>query len=219
MPPARMTKLLPINPRRPEEEIIHQAAQALREGKLVAFPTDTLYGLGADATNSEAVEAVFSAKGRPKEKPLIVLARDLSMVEELVVGIDGMARSLMDRFWPGPLTLILHSSPRLPSSLTGNTRKVGVRIPASEVSLGLLRATSLPLTAPSANRSGGPDPLNAQIVWEELSGRIDWLLDGGPLTGIPSTVLDLTDRPPRILRQGAVPAQALLEFITGKEGP
>jgi len=214
-----MTKLLPVDPLRPQEEVIGEAAQALREGKLVAFPTDTLYGLGANATNSEAVEAVFFAKGRPKEKPLIVLAKDLSMVEELVKGIDKVARALMDRFWPGPLTLVLFSSPHLPPSLTGETQRVGVRIPASEVSQALLKATSFPLTAPSANRSGGPDPLNAQIVWEELSGKIELLLDGGPLAGIPSTILDLTERPPRILRQGAIPPQALSEFIERKEGP
>ena len=214
-----MTKILRIDPRVPEEAIIQEAAQALREGRLIAFPTDTLYGLGANAMDPQAIEAVFSAKGRPQDKPLIVLARDLSMVEALVEGIDALARKLMNRFWPGPLTLILFSSPRLPPSLTADTQRLGVRIPDSVISQALLKAISFPLTAPSANRSGGRDPVNAQMVWEELVGKIELLLDGGPVAGIPSTILDMTRHPPQILRQGAVSRHAISELIDLNESP
>jgi L-threonylcarbamoyladenylate synthase len=213
MASLRKTRILPIDPCSPEEQTIGEATQLLDRGGLVAFPTDTLYGLGADATSPSAVEAVFRAKERPPNKPLIVLARDLAMVNNLVEGIDEKARLLMNRFWPGPLTLVLPASPRLPSSLTGNTGRIGVRIPRSPIALALLRAVSFPLTAPSANRSGGRDPLSAQMVWEELGGRIDLVLDGGPVGGIPSTILDLTSHPPRLIREGAISLQALIPLI------
>lgn len=215
---SKSTRVLRVNPHAPEEKIIQEAAQALIEGRLVAFPTDTLYGLGANARDSQAVEAIFLAKGRPKDKPLIVMARDFLMVEELVEGIDGLARQLMHCFWPGPLTLIFGASPHLPSSLTGHTKRLGVRIPGSCIAQALLKATSLPLAAPSANLSGSRDPLNAEMVWEELAGKVDLLLDGGPVPGVASTLLDLTVRPPQILRQGAIPQDLILEAIAGKKG-
>lgn len=213
---SKRTKILSLNPLLPEEKEIKEAAQVLREGRLVAFPTDTLYGLGANATDPRAIEAVFSVKSRPKDKPLIVLAQDFSMVEQLVEGIDALAWELMNYFWPGPLTLIFFASPRLPNTLTGNTKRLGVRVPDSTITQALLKATSFPLTATSANRSGGKDPVDAKIVWRELAGSIDLILDGGPLKGVPSTLLDLTLRPPQVLRQGAIPNQLIWEVIAGK---
>jgi L-threonylcarbamoyladenylate synthase len=219
MPPSKATKVLRIDPQAPLPKAIQEAARIIHEGRLVAFPTDTLYGLGANAFNPQAIEAVYFAKARPRDKPLIVLAKDLSMVEDLVEGMDEVTRELMDRFWPGPLTLILHASAQLPACLTANTRRLGVRIPNSPISQTLLKATDLPLTAPSANRSGSRDPLDAKMVWEELSGRIDLLLDGGPVAGIPSTILDLTCQPPKVIRQGAIPRKALAGVIELQEGP
>ena len=179
----------------------------------MAFPTETLYGLGANATDPEAIEAVFSAKRRPKEKPLIILASDLDMVKGLVVAVDDLAWELMNRFWPGPLTLILEASPHLPSALTGYSGKLGLRIPDSTIALSLVRECSFPVTASSANRSRGKDPVDAQTVWQELEGTIDLLMDGGCTAGIPSTLLDLTARPPQIIRQGAVSHDLLRKFI------
>lgn len=215
----KTTRVLPVDPSAPEESAIQEAACLLKDGKLVAFPTDTLYGLGADATDPEAIERVFSAKGRPKDKPLIVLARDRDMVEEWVQGISPLARKLMDRFWPGPLTLIVIASSRFPLALTGRTGRIGIRIPASLISQSLLRATSIPLTASSANRSGGKDPVDARTVWEELAGKIDLLLDGGPVAGNASTILDLTRRPPQIIRPGPIPQHLLAEIAGVKIGP
>jgi L-threonylcarbamoyladenylate synthase len=210
---AKTTRILRIDPLAPEESAVRKAAQLLREGKLVAFPTDTLYGLGANATNADAIERVFSVKGRPKEKPLIVLARDLSMVEELTEEIAPLARRLMEALWPGPLTLVLAASPLLPLSLTGTDRRLGVRIPDSRISQSLLQATGLPLTATSANRSGGRDPGDAQVVWQELGGAIDLLLDGGPMTGRASTILDLTAGLPRMIRPGPVSLHRIMEIL------
>jgi len=224
-PPRQMgnrlktTRVLRVDPRAPEESVIQEAARLLKDGKLVAFPTDTLYGLGADATDPEAVAGVFSAKSRPKDKPLIVLARDLDMVEEWVEDISPLARKLMDRFWPGPLTLIMIASGRFPLALTGHTRRIGIRVPDSLISQSLLKATSLPLTASSANRAGGKDPIDARAVWEELAGMIDLLLDGGPVTGKASTILDLTLCPPWIIRPGPIPQHLLAEIVEGKIGP
>lgn len=216
---SRRTSILRVDPLAPEQSIIQEAARLLKEGKLVAFPTDTLYGLGANATDPMAVEGVFSAKNRPKDKPLLVLARDLDMVQELVEDMDPLACKVMNRFWPGPLTVILIASPRLPPSLTGQTGRIGVRVPDSLISQSLLRAASLPLTASSANRSGGKNPMDAQTVWEELAGAIDLLLDGGPVAGMASTILDLTLRPPRIIRQGPVPSHLIAEIVDREVSP
>jgi L-threonylcarbamoyladenylate synthase len=216
---SKVTKILRIDPLVPQEQIIREAAQLLKQGKLVAFPTDTLYGLGANATDPNAVEAVFKAKGRPGNKPLIVLARDLSMVLELVEPIDPSARMVMDTLWPGPLTLILLASPRLPLSLTGHTRRLGVRVPDSKISQALLEATSLPLTASSANRSGGKDPVDAETVREQLGGSVDLLLDGGPAPGKASTILDLTANPPRIVRRGPVSRDLIMTILGCEVAP
>ncbi len=209
----KKTRILQVDPHSPQAEAIREAAQVLREGGLVAFPTETLYGLGANATDPGAIEAVFSAKRRPKEKPLIILASDLDMVKGLVVAVDDLAWELMNRFWPGPLTLILEASPHLPSALTGYSGKLGLRIPDSTIALSLVRECSFPVTASSANRSGGKDPVDGQTVWQELEGTIDLLLDGGCTAGIPSTLLDLTTRPPQVIRQGAVSHDLLWKII------
>lgn len=171
----------------------------------MAFPTETFYGLGANAMDPEAVARVYRVKGRPESKPLLALVDSVEMAESLATEISETARSLMARHWPGPLTLVLRASPDLPPELTAGTGTVGVRMPGHPVALGLVRAAGLPVTAPSANPSGKPPPTSAQAVLERLRGSVDLIIDGGPTAGgLPSTVLDVSVLPPRIIRQGAV---------------
>lgn len=171
----------------------------------MAFPTETFYGLGAHALDAEAVERVFAAKGRPPEKPLIVLVEAVAMAERLSRGISPRARELMARYWPGPLTLVLPAADDLPPQVTGGTGTVSVRVPGHPLALALVRAAGIPITAPSANLSGADPPTTAEEVRAGLGGRIDLILDGGPTAGgLASTILDVTTEPPRVLRAGAV---------------
>jgi L-threonylcarbamoyladenylate synthase len=182
-----------------------EAAAVLRGGGLVAFPTESFYGLGAHALNSEALARVFDVKGRPESKPLLVLVDGAEMAETLAAEISAGARALMTRHWPGALTLVLKASPHLPTALTGGTGTVGVRMPGHPVALGLVHAAVFPVTAPSANPSGQPPPVTALAVREYFGGRVDLILDGGPTAGgAGSTIADCTSWPPRVLRQGPV---------------
>jgi L-threonylcarbamoyladenylate synthase len=181
-----------------------EAAAVLAAGGLVAFPTETFYGLGADARNPEAVRRVFKVKGRPPSKPVLVLVDSVAMAESLVETVPSQARMLMERHWPGPLTLVFRSRPGVGEDLTAGTGTVGIRMPGHPVALALVRALGAPVTAPSANPSGGPPPTTASDVLSALDGRIDLVLDGGATGGgPPSTVADVTVDPPRILRAGA----------------
>jgi L-threonylcarbamoyladenylate synthase len=194
-----------VDPRVPAAEPVAAAARCLRGGGLVAFPTETFYGLGADALDPRAVEGVFRAKGRPADKPLLVLVDSIAMAEAVAADIPPRARRLMDRHWPGPLTLILAARPTLPPALTASTGTIGLRIPGHAVAAALVRAAGCPVTAPSANPHGEPSPRTAEDVLAGLSDRLDLVLDGGPTAGGPaSTLLDLTGPRPRLLRPGAV---------------
>jgi L-threonylcarbamoyladenylate synthase len=189
----------------PAGEALEQAAAILRQGGLVAFPTESFYGLGASALDPGAVERVFSVKGRPESKPLLVLVDSVSMAESLAAEVPAGARQLMTRHWPGALTLVLRAAPRVPDALTGGTGTVGVRMPAHPVALGLVRAAHLPVTAPSANPSGAPPPTTALGVRGYFESAVDLILDGGATAGgAGSTIADCTVWPPRILRQGPV---------------
>jgi L-threonylcarbamoyladenylate synthase len=194
---------------------LDQAAALLRVGKLVAFPTETVYGLGSDATSDEAVAAIFSAKGRPHFNPLIIhLSR--SNDAERLAEIDGRAATLMQRFWPGPLSLVLRRAPRCPISLLASAGldTVALRVPAHPLAQELLRAVGRPIAAPSANRSGRISPTTAEHVISELDGHIAAVLDGGPCRiGIESTVVDLTTRTPLLLRPGGIAVETLEAFI------
>lgn len=207
--------MLRVSPTAPEPEAIAQAAAVLRGGGLVAFPTETVYGLGANARDGAAVARIFSAKGRPANNPLIV---HLAAIEQLPVVArewPEIADRLAKRFWPGPLTLVLKKQPNLPGIVTAGGPTVAVRIPAHSIALALLKATDVPVAAPSANRSERLSPTQAQHVLRDLNGRIDLILDGGPTPGgLESTVLDVTRSPPRLLRPGLV-APAELEAIIG----
>lgn len=200
-----MTRVLQVDPRWPEPAALEEAASVLRSGGVVAFPTESFYGLGADALDPQAVERIFRIKGRPESKPLLVLVDGIERVEALCVEISAGARELMARHWPGPLTLVLRAAPAVPALVTAGTGTLGVRVPGHPVALGLVRAAALPVTAPSANESGGEPPTTPGAVRASFEGRVDMLLDGGPTAGGPgSTVADCTVWPPRLLRQGPV---------------
>lgn len=199
------TVVLTIDPDAPNREVLAEAARVLRGGGLVAFPTETVYGLGANALDAAAVARIFAAKGRPANNPLIVHVADAPQVRHVVADWPESAARLAERFWPGPLTLVLPKRDTVPDIVTAKGLTVAVRVPAHPVAQALLRAADLPIAAPSANRSSELSPTRAEHVLRGLDGRIDRLLDGGPTSGgIESTVLDLTATPPRLLRPGLI---------------
>lgn len=194
--------------------VIQRAVAILRAGGLVAFPTETVYGLGADALNAQAVRAVFALKGRPSKNPLIVHVADIAGARRVVAEWPPMAQRLAEEFWPGPLTIVLRGAPSIPSEVTGGSPNVAVRCPDHPVASALLRSFDGPLVAPSANPSGFVSPTTAAHVREGFLGADLFVLDGGPCrAGIESTVVSLTTSPPTILRSGAVPVEDLREII------
>lgn len=193
---------------------IEQAARILREGGTVAFPTETVYGLGANALDPAAVAKIFSAKGRPAWDPLIVHVSDREMLDRVAV-VTPQAEKLIETFWPGPLTLLLERTGAVPDAVTAGRPLVGVRMPSHPVALALIRAAGVPIAAPSANRFGRTSPTTADHVFEDLNGRIDAILDGGPTTvGLESTVLDPNQQPLLIYRPGAITPE-MLEEVAG----
>lgn len=206
---------LTVDKQKDNEKIYSQAVDLLNQGEVVAFPTETVYGLGAVATNEEAVKKIYEAKGRPSDNPLIVHIGTIEEVQNYIEEIPERAKQLMERFWPGPLTLIMKAKKGvLAKSVTAGLTTVGLRMPDHEVALELLRALKKPVAAPSANRSGKPSPTKAEHVYEDLQGRIPLILDGGTTgIGIESTVLDVTVNPPVILRPGGVTKEMLEEVI------
>ena len=197
------TTIRQVDPEHPEAEAIAQAAERLRQGDLVAFPTETVYGLGANALDTEAVGRIYAAKGRPARNPVIVHVAEVSAVREIVTAWPEAAMRLAEAFWPGPLTLVLPRHPRIPDIVTGGGPTVGVRIPAHPVAQALLRAAGVPVAAPSANRSLQLSPTRAEHVFQSLDGRIPLILDGGATSGgLESTVLDLSGAVPQLLRPG-----------------
>ncbi|HHW13844.1 MAG TPA: threonylcarbamoyl-AMP synthase [Firmicutes bacterium] len=210
------TELLRVEPARPDQAALQWAGEVLRQGGLVAFPTETVYGLGADALNPRAVRRIFAAKGRPADNPLIVHVAEREMLQGLVSGIPAVGRALMDRFWPGPLTLVLPKGERVPDEVTAGLPSVGIRMPDHDVALGLIAAAGVPVAAPSANRSGRPSPTTAAHVWEDLQGRVEIILDGGPTgVGVESTVVDVTGSVPVLLRPGGLPVEEI-ELVAGR---
>ena len=191
-------------------EALTRAAGVLRAGGLVAFPTETVYGVGADALSAAAVARIFEAKERPRGNPLIVHVADATALDEVAVRVTDRAREVVASFWPGPLTLVLDRAAAVPLITTGGLDTVAVRVPAHPVAQGLIRAAGRPLAAPSANRSGRPSPTRAPHVLEDLGGRIELILDGGSTSvGLESTVLDMTTEPPALLRPGGVTLEQL----------
>ena len=208
------TLILKINPRNPEKEKIKIAAQILKQGGLVAFPTDTVYGLGADAQNSRAVKKIFAVKNRPLSNPLPILIAGKNDLKKYTLGASGKIKKLTDKFWPGPLTIILAKKKNIPNIVTAGLPRVGVRVPDNAVALALIQALGRPLAATSVNISNKPSSTTARDVKKYLNNKIDLILDGGKTKlGKESTVLDYTTSPPTILRSGAISKKALQKII------
>jgi L-threonylcarbamoyladenylate synthase len=205
-----MAPICPVDARDPDPRLIAEAAAIIRAGGLVAFPTETVYGLGADGLNPAAVARIFEAKERPPTDPLILHIAEPETLLQLVREAPPVALELAHRFWPGPLTLVLPKQPGVPDIVTAGLATVAVRMPAHPVALALIRAARTPIAAPSANRFGRTSPTTARHVQDDLGDRIDLILDAGPTPiGVESTVLDLTRPVPTILRPGGLPREAL----------
>ncbi len=207
-----MARILSVDPLHPQPEVLREAADVLKSGQLVAFPTETVYGLGGLALSPPSLEAIFRAKGRPATHPLIAHVLDQAVARQLASGWPLQASLLARRFWPGPLTLVLDRDPAVPEALSGGKRTIAIRVPAHPVSRGLLAALGEPIAAPSANHYQTLSPTRAEHVQRSLGDRIALILDGGPTPlGLESTVVDLTSSPPRLLRPGAIaPAELRL---------
>ena len=187
------------------DEILQKAAEAIRNGGLVAFPTETVYGLGADGLNEDAVKSIYEAKGRPSDNPLILHIAGVDMLYEIAQNITDTAKKLMDAFWPGPLTLVFDKKEIVPDVTSGGLKTVAVRFPAHTLAQKLIEMSKTPIAAPSANTSGRPSPTKAEHVKEDLDGKIPWILDGGSCDiGVESTVVDVTGNEPVILRPGKI---------------
>jgi len=200
----------------PEKEhtAIAEAAAILSRGGLVGIPTETVYGLGADGLNEDAVRRIFEAKGRPQDNPLILHVPSADWLTRYCEDVPKVAYTLAERFWPGPLTMILRRKPVVPLRTTGGLDTVGVRCPAHAVTLAIIAAADVPIAAPSGNLSGRPSPTTAAHMIEDMSGRIDAIVDGGACrVGVESTIIDLTVTPPRLLRPGGLPLEALEEVL------
>jgi len=210
------TRILKINPKNPQISKIRQAAKIIKSGNLVAFPTETVYGLGANALDSKSVKKIFIAKGRPSDNPLIIHISDIADLKMLVDYIPNTAHELINKFWPGPLTLVLKKSKRVPKITTGGINTVAVRMPKNKIAQALIRETGVPIAAPSANISGRPSPTTSEHVSNDLDGRISMIIDGGKTKiGIESTVIDLSRKTPMLLRPGGVTLEEL-QCIIGK---
>jgi len=208
------TRVLQVDSAHPEPEIIDQAAALIRSGDVVAFPTETVYGLGASALDGAAVGRIFEAKGRPNDNPLIVHIAERSQLSAVVREVPAVAERLIDLFWPGPLTLVMPKHPDVAEAVTCGLETVGVRMPSHMVARSLIQAAGVPVAAPSANRSGRPSPTAAEHVVEDLAGHIPMVLDGGETgVGVESTVVDLTVTPPMLLRPGGVTLEQLREAV------
>jgi L-threonylcarbamoyladenylate synthase len=196
------------------DEIINEAAEIIRNGGTVAFPTETVYGLGADGLNPTAVRKIFEAKRRPPGNPLSLLVHSREDIEKVAKNIPEKAFKLMDTFWPGPLTIVLEKNDSVPEITSGNLLSIGVRMPDHRVPLELIKRTGTPLAAPSANLSGRPSPSLADHVADDLTGRINAIIDGGEASiGLESTVIDMTVEPPAVLRPGAIGIKELEKVI------
>ncbi len=195
-------------------QAVEAAARLLRQGQLVAIPTETVYGLAANALDAQAVGAIFEAKGRPNDNPLIVHIADMEALPQVAARVPEKARLLMERFWPGPLTIILPRTPQVPDATTAGLDTVAVRMPSHPVAQAIIRLSGLPIAAPSANLSGSPSPTEVQHCIDDLTGRVPAIVDGGSCTfGVESTVITLAGEQPRLLRPGAVTLEEMQQLI------
>ena len=208
------TKVIQINEENIDQGVIEEAGTVIKNGGLVAFPTETVYGLGGDALNEESSGKIYAAKGRPSDNPLIVHIAEFDDLELIVAKIPEAARKLAERFWPGPLTMIFEKAACVPYATTGGLDTVAVRMPSDKIARALIKASGGYIAAPSANRSGRPSPTLAKYVVEDLGGRVDMILDGGISDiGLESTIIDLSGKEPVILRPGYITEEMLAETI------
>jgi L-threonylcarbamoyladenylate synthase len=208
------TKVLRINSQRPNASIIARASKLISSGEIVAFPTETVYGLGANALDPLAISKIYQIKGRPSDNPLIVHIADMKTLRGLVREISPRDMRIIKKFWPGPVTLVLKKSKIVPKITTGGLCTIAVRMPRNKIALALIKRSGLPIAAPSANISGRPSPTNASHVKEDLDGKVKLILDGGSTEiGIESTVIDMTLRTPLILRPGGISKEAIEDEI------
>jgi L-threonylcarbamoyladenylate synthase len=216
MPEPIATRVLATDPDHPDPAVLDAAVQTWSRGGLVAFATETVYGLGGIATDVASVQRIFEAKGRPAVNPLIVHVASIAQARDCVAAWPVAAESLARRFWPGALTLVLKRAANIPDLVTAGKDTIAVRVPAGKVALGLIERLGQPISAPSANRSNRLSPTRAEHVLADLSGRIDLIVDSGPTAiGLESTVLDLTTTPPRLLRPGPITRRELEESLDG----
>ena len=198
-----------------KDEELKEAARILRSGGLVAFPTETVYGLGGNALDEDAARKIYAAKGRPSDNPLIAHVSCVEEVEPLVKEIPEAGRKLMEAFWPGPLTMIFPKSDKVPYGTTGGLDTVAIRMPDDPVANRLIALAGVPVAAPSANTSGRPSPTTADHVWQDMNGRIEMIIDGGPVgIGVESTIVDVSSEVPAVLRPGAITME-MLEAVLG----
>ncbi|MBR1622346.1 MAG: threonylcarbamoyl-AMP synthase [Pseudobutyrivibrio sp.] len=211
-----ITRLMDVSREPLDMTLIKQAAEILKSGGLVAFPTETVYGLGGDAADKEASRKIYAAKGRPSDNPLIVHIASFSQLEDITVNLPKTAKLLADAFWPGPLTMVCNKNQVIPYETTGGLDTVAVRMPNNPVALALIKESGCMIAAPSANTSGRPSPTKASHVYEDLSGKIDAILDGGPVDiGLESTIVDLTEDVVTILRPGFINMD-MLKAVVGQ---
>lgn len=197
-----------------ERATLIQAARVVRDGGVIAFPTDTLYGLGASVQHAEALRRIYDIKGRDPSKPILLLVPDFDVLRTLVTKISGAAQRLMEQFWPGPLTLIFEASEMVPQMCLGGGTTIGIRLPDAPVAQALMQELMEPLTASSANLSGDPEPVSAQQVADSLGDRVDLVLDGGVcMDNRPSTLVDVSRSVPRVLREGRISEETLKPFL------
>lgn len=208
------TKVVTIHPNQVDVAEMKEAAALIARGELVAFPTETVYGLGGDALRPEAAKKIYEAKGRPSDNPLIVHISEYADLQRIAKEIPPQAKALSDAFWPGPLTMIVKKKDTVPDTTTGGMDTVAVRMPNHPVALALIRESGCLIAAPSANTSGRPSPTEASHVAEDMEGRIPMILDGGPVgIGIESTIIDLTEEKPMVLRPGYITPEMLSEVL------
>ena len=211
---VKKTKYLKIDESKNLSEQLQEAADIIRNGGLVAFPTETVYGLGANALNAEAVKSIFAAKNRPADNPVIVHIANQNDLSRYAIEVPNIAKTLIHAFWPGPLTLVLRKSAEIPMEVTAGSETVTIRFPDHKIAQELIRLAGVPIAAPSANTSGRPSPTTAQHVLQDLDGKVDLIIDGGPTNvGVESTVLDITSQPPLLLRPGQVTFEELQAFL------
>lgn len=212
------TKILRMDAEAPDPKLLEEAGRCIREGGTVVFPTETVYGLGGDALNPDSSRKIYAAKGRPSDNPLIVHICDIGEAEPLSMQLPEAFYALAEKYWPGPLTMIVRKSDLVPKETTGGLDTVAIRMPSHKIASGLIRCAGVSIAAPSANISGRPSPTIAAHVIEDLSGRVDMIIDGGAVgIGVESTIVDLSGEVPEVLRPGAI-TREMLEAVCGTVG-